>query len=562
MKQDELKQWFGSEVLMQVFRDQLDELKVRAVFPEASVTSEPCENCPEDPTLRTGCRAWNAFGVGQTSRDQDDKTDDIAFLANVLEAAQTFYSVDERRRYVVGFGQGALMGQAFGGCNYPHVHSAVVSINGLPPVGTLGNESTCPAQNETYASINQVAVHHLQVVGTDNNVMPPSGGKAQGRFTEDDFVTTSASDVALAWADLALCNSSVARLPGAIDLVEEGSGEPNNETDRTIYGIDCVKEAGSSELWTIDGAGYNFVNSDNTRTDKFSQVVMGWLALKASSNDALPPDTPIEDSPATNSTAAPPPSDNQPANSTAPPEMPPTTAPTQPPSDGQPSDLAPPTSAPPSPVTQPPDGSQDTEPPQAPPATNSTAEPTPETKPPSENQPGDSTAPPEVPPTTAPTQPPSDSQPSDLAPPVSSPPSPVTQPPDGSQGTEPPQAPPPTPGKGEQRAPPAIEEPPGAPPPGSAQAPPPQSGANSTDTSDESDDGNQRNASDADASSSDSNNSNGMSTAAIGGISAAVAAVVVSAAIAAVVIANKRRRESSSETGDEETASQRNMTRA
>jgi pimeloyl-ACP methyl ester carboxylesterase len=260
-------------VFTQIFEPEVEEKKFRAVFPNASISES------------SGCRSWNAFGVGQSSRSPVNRTDDVAYIRYLFEDAQGVYSVDKQRRYIIGNGLGAIMGQSFA-CEYPHELAAVASIEGVPPADALSDPASCPAVSENYTNIDIVALHHLQIVNDDQPA-------------EESFTAASAEDVSTAWANLALCNGSVTTSSNALNLVD-GSA---SETDRSIYGRNCTK-AGSSELWNItaEGADSSLLDSAN---DGFSDAVAAWMTLFTSDANASSPLPPLVA--ASNDTSASPP---------------------------------------------------------------------------------------------------------------------------------------------------------------------------------------------------------------------------------------------------------------
>jgi len=260
-------------VFTQIFEPEVEEKKFRAVFPNASISES------------SGCRSWNAFGVGQSSRSPVDRTDDVAYIRALFEDAQSLYSVDKQRRYVIGNGLGAIMGQSFA-CEYPHELAAVASIEGVPPADALSDPASCPAVSENYTNIDIVALHHLQIVNDDQPA-------------EENFTAASAEDVSTAWANLALCNGSVTTSSNALNLVD-GSA---SETDRSVYGSNCTK-AGSSELWNVaaEDADSSLLDSAN---DGFSNAVTAWMTLFTSDANASSPLPPLVA--ASNDTSASPP---------------------------------------------------------------------------------------------------------------------------------------------------------------------------------------------------------------------------------------------------------------
>jgi polyhydroxybutyrate depolymerase len=173
---------------------------------------------PDAPMGFAGIRYWNVTPFG---------SDDCGYLSRLIEETCTSLAVDERKICLVGHSSGAFMAYRLAS-DHPEQVAAVVSLAGalLPPILQLDPDEP---------------VHVLQIHGTADNLVPYNGS----------WFSQSARDTALAWANAAGCQAiEETGAPLDLDFLR-----PGVDTDVVRWRTGCA-QAGSSELWTINGVGH------------------------------------------------------------------------------------------------------------------------------------------------------------------------------------------------------------------------------------------------------------------------------------------------------------------
>ena len=176
---------------------------------------------------------------------EDPALDDSAYLSGLIAAVKAKYRIDDKRVYILGHSNGALMSYRLA-----HDHSGTIAaIASL--AGADANESEAPPR----------PVHVLQIHGTGDEAIAYGGGEIRGS------AYPGARQSAENWAAHNGC-SATGSFVGMLDLVET---LPGMDATITRYNSGC-KPGGSAELWTItDGAHIPELSAP------FTRLVVEWL---------------------------------------------------------------------------------------------------------------------------------------------------------------------------------------------------------------------------------------------------------------------------------------------
>ena len=144
-------------------------------------------------------------GGGQTgqqnpeeNRNRPEPPDDVAFLNQMLDQLPLKYSVDTRRIYATGLGDGGFMALRVG-CNMADRVAAIAAVGAAMPKTMI----CLPARAASVLFIN----------GTDDPIVPDNGGT----YKPGRFHVLSAEDSAKTWAKFDHCGEKPeqAKLPSA-----------------------------------------------------------------------------------------------------------------------------------------------------------------------------------------------------------------------------------------------------------------------------------------------------------------------------------------------------------
>lgn len=150
--------------------------------------------------LRRGLLTWNAghccgYAMGE-------KADDVAFINALIDDLGKRYPIDDKRIYVTGMSNGAMMSHRLG-TELSHRIAAIA-----PVVGTVFGDEREPAQPVAALMINGLL---------DNNVLFSGGaGTGRGKDAWDGTPARPALDQATFWAKVNGCESTPARNDTAI----------------------------------------------------------------------------------------------------------------------------------------------------------------------------------------------------------------------------------------------------------------------------------------------------------------------------------------------------------
>jgi polyhydroxybutyrate depolymerase len=197
------------------FRDEADRRGVLLAHPDGT----------ED---QRGLQFWNATDACCNFFGSD--VDDVAYLAAVVEYADSVHPVDPARVYLAGHSNGGFMSYRLA-CERPDLFAAIVSLAGA----MVDDASTC-APDEP--------VSVVQVHGTLDDVIRYDGGDILGN------AHPSAADTTDDWASLNGCDLDTEPAP-ALDLETDLAGD---ETTVVAY-VDCPVGV-AVELWTIPGGSH------------------------------------------------------------------------------------------------------------------------------------------------------------------------------------------------------------------------------------------------------------------------------------------------------------------
>lgn len=188
---------------------------------------------------------WNATET--CCAPGQEKVDDSAYLARLIDSIKGKYTIDGKRVFLVGHSNGGFMSHRMAR-EQPGMIAAIVSL-----AGTEG-----PGAPEATAS----PVHVLQIHGTGDAMISYNGGEIQGLGAYAGAVETVAR-----WASRNGCEANAVEL-GTIDLDDAIGGA---ETKRARHAQGC-HAGGSAELWTIATGSHM-----PTITSHFTPLLVEWL---------------------------------------------------------------------------------------------------------------------------------------------------------------------------------------------------------------------------------------------------------------------------------------------
>lgn len=187
-----------------------------------------------------GSPTWNYFG--------HTGTDDVAYLATVLDQAEALLPVDASRVYFFGHSSGGFMSYRMA-CEISDRITAIGTLAGADFPGPTDCVPTRP-------------VSVLQVHGTADDNVAYAG--EPGNFT-------GAVESAQRWATRASCDLSMATTSAPFDLDRSVDGD---ETTASDYLAGCTSPITVS-LWTMTGSGH--VPTFGTES---TQRIIDWLLAR------------------------------------------------------------------------------------------------------------------------------------------------------------------------------------------------------------------------------------------------------------------------------------------
>jgi len=187
-------------------------------------------------------------GGGQTGGENPDETrnrpepaDDVAFLNQMLDALALKYSVDTRRIYATGLGDGGFMALRVG-CSIADRVAAVAPVGAALP--------------KTMICLPSRAVPALFIHGTDDPIVPDSGGT----YKPGQFHVLSAEDSAKAWAKFDRCGEKPAQ--DKLPPLQKGGKET-----KTFTYSGCQENA-QVVLYSVKGGGNTWPGGEQYMSEK------------------------------------------------------------------------------------------------------------------------------------------------------------------------------------------------------------------------------------------------------------------------------------------------------
>jgi poly(3-hydroxybutyrate) depolymerase len=175
------------------------------------------------------------------NRNRAEPPDDIAFLNQMLDQLPMKYSIDTRRVYATGLGEGGFMALRVG-CNMAD------RISAIAPVGA--------AMPKTMICLPSRAVPALFIDGTDDPIVPDNGGTYKlGRFH-----VLSAEESVKTWARFDHCSEKPAetKLPSA----DKGG------KDTKIYTYSACQNNVPVVLYSVKNAGNTWPGGEQYMSEK------------------------------------------------------------------------------------------------------------------------------------------------------------------------------------------------------------------------------------------------------------------------------------------------------
>jgi polyhydroxybutyrate depolymerase len=174
-------------------------------------------------------------------REGAPRSQDIQFLNRMLDKLATHYSVDTRRIYATGLGEGGFMALRMGCSMADRVAAIAVVGAAMPRMLNCVPSRPVPA---------------LLMNGTDDPIVPYDGG----RYKDGLLHLLSAEDSAKEWARLNHCSAkpSESKLPS---LKEGGK-------DTRVYIFDDCQENAQVALYSVKGGGHTWPGGEQYMTEK------------------------------------------------------------------------------------------------------------------------------------------------------------------------------------------------------------------------------------------------------------------------------------------------------
>ena len=206
---------------------------------------------PDGTTDGTGKRFWNAT---DTCCDfEQTKLDDVAFLTGVVAEIEKRYTIDPKRRFVVGHSNGGAMAFRLA-CDASDRFAAVVSLAGP----FYSDAALCKPSGP-------ISVQHMH--GTKDMIVPFEGGRTATVHPNVSGVAPAAPAIAAQWAAHNGCTPAP-----VVDPDLDVDGAVAGAETKVSHFAGC-KPGGDVVLWTMEGTDHvpgNLVKD-------FPRMVYGFL---------------------------------------------------------------------------------------------------------------------------------------------------------------------------------------------------------------------------------------------------------------------------------------------
>ncbi len=188
-------------------------------------------------------------GGGQGRGRNPDETrnrqsaDDVAFFNRMLDQLSLKYSVNTRRIYAAGLGEGGFMALR-AGCNMADRIAAIAVVGAAFP--------------KTMTCLPSRPVPALFLSGTDDPMVPYGGGDYKpGRFR-----VLSAEDSAKTWARFDHCNEKPAQ--GKLPAIEEEKGAKETKT----FTFEGCQDNAQVALYAVKNGGHTWPGGEQYTSEK------------------------------------------------------------------------------------------------------------------------------------------------------------------------------------------------------------------------------------------------------------------------------------------------------
>jgi polyhydroxybutyrate depolymerase len=173
-------------------------------------------------------------------REGAPRNQDMQFLHGMLDRVATEYSIDTRRIYAVGLGEGGFLAMRLG-CNAADRLAAVAAVGAsLPQM-----QNCVPAR----------ALPILLMNGTDDPIVHYDGG----RYKEGMVRLLSAEDTAKEWARLNHCSEK----PAESKLPAQSGGK-----DTKVFLFDACQENAQVALYSVKNGGHTWPDGEQYMSEK------------------------------------------------------------------------------------------------------------------------------------------------------------------------------------------------------------------------------------------------------------------------------------------------------
>lgn len=181
---------------------------------------------------------------GQTpdeTRNRPEPADDVAFLNQMLDQLTLKYSVDTRRIYATGLGDGGFMALRMG-CSMADRVAAIAAVGASLP--------------KTMICLPARPVPALFIHGTNDPIVPDDGGT----YKPGQFHVLSADDSAKAWAKFDRCAEKPAqhKLPPA----------DKNWKETKTYTFSGCQDSAQVALYSVKGGGHTWPGGEQYTSEK------------------------------------------------------------------------------------------------------------------------------------------------------------------------------------------------------------------------------------------------------------------------------------------------------
>jgi polyhydroxybutyrate depolymerase len=194
----------------------------------------------------------NPNGTG----NKPEPADDVAFINQILDNLPLKYSIDTRRIYATGLGDGGFMAERIG-CNLADRVAAIAPVGAAFP--------------KTMICLPSRAVPALFISGTDDPVVPyDSGTDKQGHFH-----VLSAEDTAKTWAKYDRCGEK----PAQSKIPAPAKGEKDT---KTLTYSQC-KDDSQVVLYSVKNGGNTWPGGEQYTSEK----EIGKTSVAINANDSI-----------------------------------------------------------------------------------------------------------------------------------------------------------------------------------------------------------------------------------------------------------------------------------